>query len=189
MTAIRDLTLAYQFAAERHVLQRRKGEAAEPYINHLVEVAALVAEATEGADVEAVMAAVLHDTVEDTETSVEDIARHFGPRVAGMVAEVTDDKTLPKAERKRLQVEHAPRASLEARIIKLADKISNLGALLSSPPKGWAAERRMEYLAWSRQVVAGCRGASPLLEARFDEVARTLELAERAAPPPVMAPH
>jgi (p)ppGpp synthase/HD superfamily hydrolase len=171
---ITKLTRAYEFAAEKHVEQRRKGEAAEPYVNHLAEVAALVAQATAGGDVEAVMAAVLHDTVEDTDTTFEELAGQFGERVASLVAEVTDDKTLPKLERKRLQIEHAAHASHGAKIIKLADKTSNLRAMITSPPQGWPAERRAAYLDWARQVVDRCRGANAWLEGKFDEAADAL---------------
>jgi (p)ppGpp synthase/HD superfamily hydrolase len=170
-----NLAAAYRFAAERHVGQRRKGEAAEPYINHLAEVADLVARATGGSDVELIIAAVLHDTVEDTDTSFADIARHFGDRVAGLVAELTDDKSLPSAERKRLQVEHAAHASPGAKVIKLADKTSNLRAMADSPPRNWPAARRAAYLEWGRAVVDNCRGANPWLEAKFDAAAAALE--------------
>ncbi len=114
---------------------------------------------------------MLHDTVEDTETSLDELTRLFGARVAGLVAEVTDDKSLPKQTRKRLQVEHAPHASSGAKFIKLADKTSNLRALASSPPAGWSLERRAEYLAWAGAVVAGCRGANAWLEDQFDAAA------------------
>ncbi|MGI8839577.1 MAG: HD domain-containing protein [Caulobacteraceae bacterium] len=171
MNDIEKLARAYDFAAARHAGQRRKGEAAEPYINHLTEVARLVAEATGGADADLVIAAILHDTVEDTATSFEELAALFGPRVAGLVREVTDDKSLEKAERKRLQVEHAGDASVGAKIIKIADKTSNLRALAASPPVGWAAARKAEYLAWARHVVDRCRGVNPWLEARFDAAA------------------
>jgi (p)ppGpp synthase/HD superfamily hydrolase len=165
---VSSLARAYDFAAARHIAQRRKGEAAEPYMNHLTEVADLVAQATDGADVEVVIAAVLHDTVEDTNTRPDELAAIFGPRVASLVAEVTDDKSLPKAERKRLQIEHAAHASPEAKIIKLADKTSNLRALAHSPPTGWPPERLAEYRVWAGDVVAGCRGVNPWLEAQFD---------------------
>jgi hypothetical protein len=168
---IMKLTQAYDFAAREHVHQRRKGEAEEPYMNHLVEVADLVAQASGGADVELVIAALLHDVVEDQPVSIEQVAAHFGEKVAGLVAEITDDKSLEKAERKRLQVEHAAKASVGAKIVKLADKCSNLRALASSPPADWPADRRSEYLAWARRVVAGCRGASTWLEAQFDAAA------------------
>ena len=158
-----------------HIDQRRKGAAAEPYINHLAEVAEMVAASTDGADADLVVAAVLHDVVEDTPVSIEHVAAEFGDRVAGLVAEVTDDKALPKAERKRLQIEHASSASVGAKTIKLADKISNLRALAASPPVSWSPERRAEYLAWARQVVDGCRGANPELEALFDGAAAALE--------------
>ncbi len=166
---------AYRFAADRHVGQRRKGEAAEPVVNHLAEVADLVARATAGADVELVVAAVLHDTVEDTDTTFEELAGRFGGRVASLVAEVTDDKTLPLAERKRLQVEHAAHASHGAKVIKIADKTSNLRAMAESPPRNWSEARRAEYLEWGRQVVDNCRGANRWLEDQFDEAARVLE--------------
>src|SRR5271156_1379865 len=136
------LARAYHFAAARHVHQRRKGEAAEPYMNHLTEVAELVAVATRGSDPEVIIAAVLHDTVEDTETTLDDLRAQFGERVAGLVAEVTDDKSLPKQTRKDLQVAHAAHASRGAQIIKLADKTSNLRSLLASPPPDWSQARR-----------------------------------------------
>jgi (p)ppGpp synthase/HD superfamily hydrolase len=159
---------AYHFAAVQHVNQRRKGELAEPYMNHLTEVADLVATATNGTDMELIMAAVLHDTVEDTTASPIDIERLFGRRIAAIVAEVTDDKSLPKAERKRLQIEHAAHASDEARIIKLADKTSNLRSLASSPPVDWSKERSQEYVAWAGRVVDHCRCANHWLALEFD---------------------
>src|ERR1700687_2649998 len=119
-------------AARWHVHQRRKGSAQEPYINHLLEVASLVAQATGGTDTNAVIAALLHDAIEDQGVTAETIASQFGQQVAQIVMEVTDDKTLPKAERKRLQVENAPRKSREANLIKLGDKISNVRAVSNS---------------------------------------------------------
>jgi (p)ppGpp synthase/HD superfamily hydrolase len=157
------------------VAQRRKGEAAEPMVNHLAEVADLVAQATNGSDVDLVAAAVLHDTVEDTDTTYEEIAARFGPRVAALVAEVTDDKSLPSQERKRLQVVNAAHASHGAKMIKLADKTSNLRALAVSPPRNWSDARRADYLDWSRRVVANCRGANRWLEDQFDAAAEALE--------------
>ena len=176
---VRRLAEAYLFAAERHARQRRKGDAGEPYINHLAEVAALVAEATAGRDPDLVIAALLHDTVEDTETSHDELVQRFGRDVADLVAEVTDDKSLPQAERKRLQVEHAPSRTPRAKVLKLADKTSNLRALAHSPPADWSLERRCDYIEWGRDVVAGLRGASPELEAKFDEAARAAEAACR----------
>lgn len=163
------LSRALMFAARKHSDQRRKGQSAEPYVNHLAEVALLVAEATQGRDVTVVAAALLHDTLEDTATSREELEREFGPEVAAVVLEVTDDKSLPKLERKRLQVEAAPGKSDRAKLVKIADKTSNLRSLLDSPPLGWDLERRREYFEWARRVVAGCRGVSPRLEAWFDE--------------------
>jgi len=159
---------ALDFAARKHSKQRRKGEAAEPYVNHLAEVARLVAEATEGRDTVAVLAALLHDTIEDTGTTREELEREFGPEVAAVVAEVTDDKSLPKPERKRLQVETAPRKSARARLIKIADKTSNLRTIAASPPVGWDLKRQREYFDWATRVVDGCRGVNPSLEREFD---------------------
>jgi (p)ppGpp synthase/HD superfamily hydrolase len=171
------LTRAFRFAAERHAHQRRKGQAGEPYVNHLAEVADLVAEATGGCDPELVAAALLHDVVEDTPTTLEEIAAGFGANVAGLVAEATDDKTLPKAERKRLQIVHAAGHSRRAKILKLADKTSNLRALAVSPPADWPSGRRLDYVDWGRAVVAGLRGASPWLERCFDDAAQAADAA------------
>jgi (p)ppGpp synthase/HD superfamily hydrolase len=158
-------------AARWHVHQRRKGSAQEPYINHLVEVANLVAAATNGTEPNAVIAALLHDAVEDQGVTAEMIASEFGNQVADIVIEVTDDKSLPKAERKRKQIENAPKKSREAKLIKLADKISNVRAVTISPAIGWPVQRRLEYIEWAKQVVAGMRGTSPWLEQQFDEAA------------------
>jgi (p)ppGpp synthase/HD superfamily hydrolase len=174
-----DLTRVMQaadMAARWHVHQRRKGQAAEPYINHLLEVAFLVTTATEGREPDVVIAALLHDAVEDQEVTIELIAREYGQEVAGIVGEVTDDKSLPKAERKRLQVETAGHKSREARLIKLADKTSNLRAIANSPPPDWSVERRLDYVRWASEVVAQIRGTSPWLEQQFDEAARAASL-------------
>lgn len=160
---------ALDFAARRHAAQRRKGEAQEPYINHLAEVALLVAEATEGKDATHVIAALLHDTIEDQEVKYEELVEAFGAEVAELVLEVTDDKSLPKAMRKQLQVEHAPHISPRSRMLKIADKTSNLRSIVASPPKEWSDARKREYFEWAAKVVAGCRGVNPWLEAQFDE--------------------
>ena len=165
------ITRAFEFAAERHVDHRRKGEAAEPYVNHLAEVARLVAEATDGRDAALVAAALLHDTIEDTPTGFEELVDRFGPDVATLVREVTDDKSLPKDERKRRQVANAPSRSPRAKLIKLADKTSNLRALVTSPPASWAEGRRSEYVRWAREVAAGLRGVNARAEAAFDAAA------------------
>lgn len=181
-TTTRLLARAFRYAAAKHAGQMRKGEAKEPYINHPAEVAELVAEATGGADPDLVVAALLHDVVEDTPTPNAEIATEFGADVAGLVAEVTDDKSLPQAERKRLQVEHAPGLTLRAKVLKLADKTSNLRALATSPPADWSPQRRRDYVAWGREVVAGLRGACPWLEARFDEAAAAADAAAPISP-------
>ncbi len=184
MTEISLVTVmrALDFAADRHSPQRRKGEASEPYLNHLAEVARLVAEATQGGDPTLVVAALLHDSIEDTETTGAELGREFGAEVAAIVDEVTDDKSLPKAERKQLQIERAARASPRAKMIKLADKTSNLRSIVRSPPVGWSLERQTEYFEWASAVAAGCRGVSPGLEEAFDQAHRAglEELARRA---------
>lgn len=171
---------ALDFAARKHVHQRRKGDLAEPYVNHLSDVARLLAVATAGRDITVVVAGLLHDTLEDTETTFEELVGAFGPEVAGLVAEVTDDKSLPKAERKRLQIETAPHKSLRARMIKLADKTSNLHSLMTSAPKGWSGERVRDYIDWAGKVAEGCRGANDYLEREFDRARQNAEARAKA---------
>lgn len=162
------LLRALHFAAAKHRDQRRKDVEASPYINHPIEVAELLARAGV-TDPVTLQAAALHDTVEDTRTTPEELEAEFGPEVRRVVEEVTDDKSLPKAERKRLQIEHAPRLSGRARQVKLADKISNVLGVTKAPPADWPLERRREYLDWTEQVVAGCRGCNEILEGIYDQ--------------------
>jgi len=162
-------------AARWHVHQRRKGAAKEPYINHLLEVATLVAEATGGKDPNLVIAALLHDAIEDCEVPAQLIAETFGSDVADLVVEVTDDKTLEKGERKKRQVDGAPKKTDRAKLLKLADKTSNLRALVLSPAPDWSVRRRIEYIEWARKVAQGLRGVHADLERQFDEAARAAE--------------
>jgi (p)ppGpp synthase/HD superfamily hydrolase len=170
------LSQAADYAARQHIAQRRKGDRAEPYVNHVVEVAAMLAEATDGADPVLVMGGLLHDTIEDTDATYEELARRFGPEVAALVEEVTDDKSLPQDVRKRLQVETTPHKSTRAKLLKLADKTSNLRGLIESPPTGWTEARLRDYVVWAEEVVRSCRGLNAMLETRFDE---TYEAARR----------
>jgi (p)ppGpp synthase/HD superfamily hydrolase len=156
---------AADFAAHAHRAQRDKGVSGGPYVNHLIEVARLLAEAD--APLPVVLAGLLHDAIEDVGVTQAELAATFGAEVAALVAEVTDDKSLPKAERKARQVASAPHKSLGAKMIKLADKTSNLRRLLRTPPE-WEAARVAGYLAWAAEVVAGCRGVNAALEAAFD---------------------
>src|SRR5436190_458261 len=156
-------------AARWHVHDRRKGPAEEPYINHLLEVASLVAEATDGTEPELVIAALLHDAIEDQEVPRELIASTFGETVARLVEEVTDEKTLPKEQRKTIQEQTAGAKSSGAKLLKLADKISNLRAIAMSPPADWSVRRRLEYVSWARRVISGLEGTNEFLENLFAE--------------------
>jgi GTP diphosphokinase / guanosine-3',5'-bis(diphosphate) 3'-diphosphatase len=180
MNGLQTVSQAACFAAERHSGQTRKGARGLPYINHLAEVAALVAMQTDGEDANLVAAAWLHDTVEDTDTSRTEIAARFGEDVAALVMEATDDKSLPKQERKRLQEVTAAHKSARAKILKIADKLSNVREILADPPHDWDLQRRHDYVAWAARVVSGLRGHAPQLEAEFD---RAAELALAAFQP------
>jgi guanosine-3',5'-bis(diphosphate) 3'-pyrophosphohydrolase len=162
------LIKALRFSAEKHRNQRRKDVAESPYINHPIEVMQLLWDVGGVRDVNVLLAALLHDTIEDTQTSPEEIRGQFGEEVLSLVLEVTDDKSLPKAERKRLQVEDAASHSTGAKLIKLADKACNVHDLVRSPPKDWSLDRRREYLDWTEQVVTGLRGTNPALEAYYE---------------------
>lgn len=162
------VTRAAWFAAQRHADQRRKGRRSEPYFNHLAEVANSLAEATDGNDPALVAAAFLHDTIEDTQTSLEELRTLFGEDIAALVMEVTDDKSLPKLERKQLQIATAPKKSPRAKLLKIADSTSNVRALAADPPVDWSTERIQDYIAWAEQVIGHCRGLNSKLEQAFD---------------------
>ncbi len=159
---------ALQFAAQKHQHQRRKNEAAVPYINHLIAVADILWEIGHVYEMPTIIAGILHDTLEDTETTPAELEAAFGAVICGIVQEVTDDKRLPKPERKRLQIEHAQTSSRPARHVKLADKICNVQDIASAPPAGWSWQRRVEYVDWAENVVRGLRGVNPPLERHFD---------------------
>ena len=163
------MRLATGFSAWKHTGQLRKGEGDIPYIHHPVEVAAILSEAGAIEDIELLQAALLHDTVEDTDTKPEDIESQFGARVCSIVLEVSDDRSLQKHERKAAQIAHAPHISTAAQTLKLADKISNVFDVAFSTPVDWSAERQLAYFDWAAQVVAGLRGCNGALEALFDE--------------------
>jgi guanosine-3',5'-bis(diphosphate) 3'-pyrophosphohydrolase len=160
---------AMAFAAQKHRDQRRKDREASPYINHPIDLANILVNEAGVTDAVTVVAAILHDTVEDTDTSVDELGARFGAEVTAIVAEVTDDKTLPKAERKRMQEVHAPTASFRAQQVKLADKISNLRDIVRSPPETWSLERRRDYFEWAKRVADGVRGRHARLEELFDQ--------------------
>ena len=169
----KDISLIFKalsFVAGKHRDQRRKGEEAAPYINHLISVADILWELGQVRDISIIVAGILHDTLEDTDASVEELSREFGAHISSIVEEVTDDKSLPKDERKRLQVEHAGTASPEARQVKLADKISNVRDLCKSPPAGWSLQRQRTYIDWSEAVINQIRGSNALLEQHFNTI-------------------
>ena len=171
------LIRAIAFAAEKHSKQRRKDADASPYINHPIALADVLANEGGIEDPEVLCAAVLHDTLEDTETTTAELEALFGHEVTTIVLEVTDDKSLEKHVRKQRQIAHAPHSSSKARLVKLADKICNLRDIIASPPAEWSTERKQAYFDWAAQVVAGLRGIHPELEAVFDGLfARRAEL-------------
>jgi len=183
MSAIFDVALlmkAANFAAERHAAQRRKDVAMTLYVNHVIGVCHNLTQAGV-TNVDVLCAALLHDTLEDTETTYDELVDEFGGFVASFVEEVSDDKSLPKAERKRLQVEHAAHASVGAQMIKLADKLNNLESLVAGPPAFWTIQRRRDYISWAKQVTDACRGACPPLEKRLDDFYQKTVFADDAA--------
>jgi guanosine-3',5'-bis(diphosphate) 3'-pyrophosphohydrolase len=172
LNGVRLVSEAAELAARRHNGMARKGRGNEPYINHLAEVANLLAAATDGADAELVAAGWLHDAIEDTETTREELAQKFSARVTTLVVEVTDEMTLPKSERRRLQVVDAPKKSAGAKLIKIADKISNIRARILPEPTSEERGDLADYTAWAEQVVRGCRGGNAWLDRTFDETVK-----------------
>ena len=170
MSDAEKLIRAANYAAQKHRSQRRKGADAAPYINHPLQVAAFLAEVGKITDADVLIAALLHDTVEDTDTTPEELAEVFGARVRDLVMEVTDDKDLPKQERKRKQVKHAPHLSDDAKQIKIADKYSNISDIMENPPHNWSEERKAEYIKWGQEVFAGLRGVNKNLDNAFEEL-------------------
>jgi len=167
-TETRKVFQALAFAAHKHRDQRRKDEGASPYINHPIALADILVNEGGVTDHVVLCAAILHDTIEDTETTYEELISVFGKDIADVVNEVTDDKSLDKAERKLLQIEHAAHASPRAKLVKLADKTCNLREIAATPPADWSEQWRNEYFDWAQRVVAGMRGQNSALEAAFD---------------------
>ena len=158
---------AIRFVAEKHSNQRRNDSKSSPYINHPIRVAEILWTIGEVRDDTLLVASVLHDTVEDTDTSPDEITREFGEAVLSLVLEVTDDKSLPKQVRRQQQIETAPHATHPAKMLKLADKICNVRDLIDTPPRDWTRGRKREYLLWTEKVVAGLRGANARLETQY----------------------
>ncbi len=172
LAGLRLVSEAADFAARRHTGQQRKGRGNEPYVNHLAEAANLLSIAPDGTAAELVAAGWLHDTIEDTATTYHELAKMSGERVAALVVEVTDDMTAPKPERRRKQIVDAPRKSPGAKLIKIADKISNIRARILPQPSQDERDDLADYVAWAEKVVAGCRGVNVLLDRMFDETVK-----------------
>jgi guanosine-3',5'-bis(diphosphate) 3'-pyrophosphohydrolase len=177
LSPIRLVSKAAEFAARRHTGETRKARPEEPYINHLAEVASILAEVTDGSDAELVAAGWLHDTVEDELATRAELAAQFGNRVAALVDEVTDDMSLPQAQRRQKQVVDAPHKSPDAKLIKIADKISNICARIHTHPNPEQRNDLAAYTIWAEDVVAGCRGVNARLDAKFDETVRAAKSA------------
>ena len=186
------LLKAIAFAAEKHRHQRRKDPEASPYINHPIDLANVLEREGRVRDTTVLIAAILHDTLEDTETTPEELAREFGGEIRDLVLEVTDNKRLKKRKRKELQVKHGPHLTRRARMVKLADKICNLRDVATNPPARWPLKRQIEYFDWAKAVIDNLRGTHPRLETLFDEVyARRPHAGRwlRHAKPAVRGPH
>jgi (p)ppGpp synthase/HD superfamily hydrolase len=172
LSGLRLVSAAADLAARRHNGMARKGRGSEPYINHLAEVANILAEVTDGADAELVAAGWLHDTVEDTGVTLVELMAEFGDRVASLVDEVTDDMSLPKTKRREMQIEDAPHKSPGAKLIKIADKISNIRARIHRDPSPEERADLTDYVGWAEQVFAGCRGGNAALDRMFDDTVK-----------------
>ena len=175
-TDIATLLQAARLAADKHRDQHRKGASAPPYINHPIEFADFLVCVGGVTDLVTLVAALLHDTIEDTKTKPEEVETRFGAEIRALVVEVTDNKSLPQTERKQAQVDHAPYLSRRAKELKIADKIANVLEITNDPPADWSLERKREYFEWAERVVEGCRGVNQGLEDRFDEVLKDARL-------------
>jgi len=168
---------ALAFAAEKHRDQRRVDAEARPYINHPIALTRVLSVEADVHDPEVLCAALLHDTIEDTDCTEEELRREFGDRITSLVLEVTDDTTQPKQVRKQRQIDEAAKKTPAAKLVKLADKICNLRDILRSPPPKWTLQRKQDYFDWSEKVLAGLRGTHPVLEKLYEELlARKREL-------------
>jgi (p)ppGpp synthase/HD superfamily hydrolase len=180
LDAVRQILAAARFAAEKHSAHRRKGPSAEPYVNHVIEVAELLARTADDLDTNLIVAALLHDTIEDVGVTREEIVESFGEDVAALVAEVTDDKSLPKETRKALQIENASAKSPRAQSLGAADKIANVRSVVTSPPANWSFDRRVEYVRWARRVVERYDQIDARLAEEFRQVSADLQEWEKS---------
>lgn len=169
---------ALEFSARKHKNQRRKDVEASPYINHPISLANILCNEAHVTDVNVICGALLHDTIEDTETEPEELQDEFGVEIKDIVMDVTDDTSLHRHQRKQAQIDHAPHISREAKLVKLADKISNLRDVSSNPPPSWSLDRRQQYFEWANKVIDQLRGTDAQLESIFDAAYAQKPLAE-----------
>ena len=160
---------AYEFAAQKHKMQRRKDPNKSPYINHPIQVASLLSQAGV-TNHEIICAGILHDTIEDTKTTYEELIQEFGKNIATLVMECTDDKSLPKVERKKLQIEHAYNISFGAKLVKLADKYANLSDIQTNPPASWSQKEIEGYVLWAFLVCSGLEKTNEFLESKLMQI-------------------
>jgi (p)ppGpp synthase/HD superfamily hydrolase len=174
---LQTLTKAYKFACEKHDKQIRKNTKQLPYIHHPIEVVDILVRSGV-TDIATLCAGVLHDTIEDTKTTYEELVQEFGKEIADIVMECTDDKSLPKLDRKKLQIEHSEHMSVGAKLVKMADKFSNTSSLINDPPKKWSPEEIQGYVVWSRMVCHGLKGVNSNLEKDLEGIFKYFGIAD-----------
>lgn len=162
-------TVACYFAANAHKRQKRKDATGTPYINHPIDVANILADAGI-TDPDILCAAVLHDTIEDTYVTYDLIKEQFGEKVANIVKECSDDKSYPKEIRKQMQLKHSTNASVEAKLVKAGDKLSNIGDLDSNPPANWTQDEIQGYITWCYAVCLEIKGHNQIVDQRLSDI-------------------
>lgn len=161
---------AVGFAAEGHNGQLRENPEKTPYIIHPIRVTEHLMTIANVHERDILVAALLHDTVEDTKITFADIQKSFGTTAEGYVRELTDNMSLPQEERMKLQIETAPKKSLAAAQIKLADKYDNLKSLQSNPPATWDQKKIDEYFLSAKKVTSSLPAANVPLKKAVDDV-------------------
>ncbi|HEC60508.1 hypothetical protein LCGC14_0950780 [marine sediment metagenome] len=163
MNETSQLIEAFLFAAQAHKEQRRKGNGGAPYINHLIEVVSLLSSTAKVDDTDILIAAALHDILEDTPITVTEITKRYGSNVLSYVQAVSDDKALTLIERRAKQLKSMNESSDPIKYIKLADHCSNIASL----PPTWDKQRLKEYIGWSQSVAEKCFDVSEPLAVEY----------------------